>query len=345
MLLFRRALSSSSSKLPSASCLLRVPGDVVRPRPSNSCGVSSTSSSSNAGGSGRKLGIHVLRCPDAVGIVAKISECIASHGGNIHDVDVFVPRTRGSSTPEGQAFSHLTMDSTMTEFVFDPANWARETMDTDFFNISKLFNADVSIVRVPDVDPKFKIAVLASKQDHCLVDILHGWHDGRLPVQIKCVISNHERAPKTHLVSFLERDGIPYHCLKTTSENKREEEILSLVEGTDFLVLARYMQVLSARFLKRYGKDVINIHHGLLPSFKGINPSRQAYNAGVKLIGATSHFVTEPLDEGPIIEQMVERVSHRDSLRSFVQKSEELEKQCLVKAIKSYCELRVLPMN
>ncbi|CAA6675429.1 unnamed protein product [Spirodela intermedia] len=297
MLLFRRALSSSSSKLPSASCLLRVPGDVVRPRPSNSCGVSSTSSSSNAGGSGRKLGIHVLRCPDAVGIVAKISECIASHGGNIHDVTSF-------------------------EFVFDPANWARETMDTDFFNISKLFNADVSIVRVPDVDPKFKIAVLASKQDHCLVDILHGWHDGRL--------HNHERAPKTHLVSFLERDGIPYHCLKTTSENKREEEILSLVEGTDFLVLARYMQVLSARFLKRYGKDVINIHHGLLPSFKGINPSRQAYNAGVKLIGATSHFVTEPLDEGPIIEQM---------------KSEELEKQCLVKAIKSYCELRVLPMS
>ncbi|CAA7410808.1 unnamed protein product [Spirodela intermedia] len=330
MLLFRRALSSSSSKLPSASCLLRVPGDVVRPRPSNSCGVTSTSSSSNAGGSGRKLGIHVLRCPDAVGIVAKISECIASHGGNIHDVDVFVPEDKR-------------IFYSRSEFVFDPANWARETMDTDFFNISKLFNADVSIVRVPDVDPKFKIAVLASKQDHCLVDILHGWHDGRLPVQIKCVISNHERAPKTHLVNFLERDGIPYHCLKTTSENKREEEILSLVEGTDFLVLARYMQVLSARFLKRYGKDVINIHHGLLPSFKGINPSRQAYNAGVKLIGATSHFVTEPLDEGPIIEQMVERVSHRDSLRSFVQKSEELEKQCLVKAIKSYCELRVLP--
>ncbi|KAK2975002.1 hypothetical protein RJ640_012868 [Escallonia rubra] len=229
------------------------------------------------------------------------------------------------------------------EFVFDPAKWPRVQMDEDFLKLSKIFNATKSVVRVPDLDPKFKIAVLASKQDHCLVDLLHGWQDGRLPVNISCIISNHERGPNTHVIRFLERHGIPYHHLGTSKESKIEEEILGLVQDTDFLVLARYMQVLSGSFLNNYGKDVINIHHGLLPSFKGGNPSRQAFVAGVKLIGATSHFVTEELDAGPIIEQMVERVSHRDNLRSFVQKSENLEKQCLTKAIRSYCELRVLP--
>lgn len=216
-------------------------------------------------------------------------------------------------------------------------------MDADFLSLSKFFNAEKSVVRVPALDPKYKIAVLASKQEHCLVDLLHGWQEGRLPVDINCIISNHERTPNTHIMRFLERHGIPYHFLPMTSGNKREEEILNLVQDTDFLVLARYMQVLSGRFLKIYGKDVINIHHGLLPSFKGGNPSKQAYDAGVKLIGATSHFVIEELDSGAIIEQMVERVSHRDSLRSFVQKSENLEKQCLAKAIHSYCDLRVLP--
>ncbi|XP_020549920.1 formyltetrahydrofolate deformylase 1, mitochondrial isoform X3 [Sesamum indicum] len=231
-----------------------------------------------------------------------------------------------------------------SEFVFDPAKWPREQMDDDFSKLSKMFSAMRSVVRVPSLDPKYKIAVLASKQDHCLVDLLHGWQDRRLPVNITAVISsNHDRGPNTHVMRFLERHGIPYHHLDTTKEGKREEDILNLVKDTDFLVLARYMQILSGNFLRSYGRDIINIHHGLLPSFKGGNPSKQAFDAGVKLIGATSHFVTEELDEGPIIEQMVERVSHRDNLRSFVQKSENLEKQCLAKAIKSYCELRVLP--
>ncbi|CAL9052014.1 formyltetrahydrofolate deformylase 1, mitochondrial-like isoform X1 [Musa acuminata AAA Group] len=279
---------------------------------------------------GSVLGIHVFHCPDAVGIVAKLSECIASRGGNIHSVDVFVPEKK-------QVFY------SRSEFVFDPARWPRDVVDNDFNKISKLFSAEKSVVRVPDLDPKFKIAVLASKQEHCLVDLLYRWQEGRLPVDISCVISNHQRAPNTHVALFLERHGIPYHHLPTSAGNTREAEILELVEDTDFLVLARYMQVLSRRFLESYGKDIINIHHGLLPSFKGGNPSKQAFDAGVKLIGATSHFVTEELDAGPIIEQMVERVSHRDTLKSFVQKSENLEKQCLTQVIKSYCELRVLP--
>lgn len=274
-------------------------------------------------------GVHVFHCPDEVGIVAKLSECIASRGGNILVADVFVPEKKN-------------VFYSRSEFIFDPIKWPREQMDEDFFKLSKMFNAMRSVVRVPDIDPKYKVAVLASKQEHCLVDFLYGWQEGKLPVEITCVISNHDRGPNSHVIRFLERHGIPYHYL-CSNENKSEEEILELVQNTDFLVLARYMQILSGKFLRSYGKDVINIHHGLLPSFKGGKPAKQAFDAGVKLIGATSHFVTEELDAGPIIEQMVERVSHRDNLRTFVQKSEDVEKQCLAKAVKSYCELRVLP--
>ncbi|CAJ2645823.1 unnamed protein product [Trifolium pratense] len=242
-------------------------------------------------------GIHVFQCPDAIGIVAKLSDCIASNGGNILAADVFVPQNKG-------------LFYSRTDFVFDHVKWPRSQMEDDFLKISKKINAVRSILRVPALDPKYKIAVLASNQGHCLIDSLHGWQDGRLPVDITCVISNHDRGPESEVIRFLERHGIPFHYLRTTTENKREEDILKLVQNTDFLVLARYMQ---------------------------------AYDAGVKLIGATSHFVTEGVDAGPIIEQMVERVSHRDDLQSFVQKSENLEKQCLSMAIRSYCELRVLP--
>ncbi|XP_040366429.1 formyltetrahydrofolate deformylase 1, mitochondrial isoform X4 [Rosa chinensis] len=242
-------------------------------------------------------GIHVFHCPDAVGIVAKLSESIASRGGNILAANVFVPENKD-------------VFYSRSEFIFDPVKWTRSQMNEDFSKLSQMYAAHRSVVRVPDQDPKYKIGVLASKQDHCLIDLLHQWQDGKLPLDIACVISNHERGPNTGVCRFLERHGIPYHYLHTTKENKREEEILELVQDTDFLVLARYMQ---------------------------------AFDAGVKLIGATTHFVTQELDAGPIIEQMVARVSHRDNLQSFVQKSENLEKQCLSRSIKSYCELRVLP--
>uniref|UniRef100_A0A804RBF0 Formyl transferase N-terminal domain-containing protein n=1 Tax=Zea mays TaxID=4577 RepID=A0A804RBF0_MAIZE len=241
------------------------------------------------------------------------------------------PTTNPSSTPAG------------IEFTYNPRLWPRHELHKDFLNLSRCFNAQTSTVRVPDLDPKYNISILASKQDHCLFDLLYRWQEGRLPVHINCVISNHDRPQDNHVRRFLQRHGIPYHYLPTAPANKREKEILELIQGTDFVVLARYMQILSENLLKAYGKDIINIHHGLLPSFKGGNPSRQAFSAGVKLIGATSHFVTPELDAGPIIEQMVERVSHRDTLQSFVVKSENLEKQCLAEAIKSYCELRVLP--
>uniref|UniRef100_A0A803PM92 ACT domain-containing protein n=1 Tax=Cannabis sativa TaxID=3483 RepID=A0A803PM92_CANSA len=143
-------------------------------------------------------GIHVFHCPDAVGIVAKLSECIASRGGNILGADVFVPEKK-----------HVFYSR--SEFIFDPAKWSRSQMEEDFLKLSTTFNAMKSVVRVPDQDPKYKIAILVSKQEHCLVDLLHQWQDGRLPVEITSVISNHDRAPNTHVFRFLQRHGIPYH--------------------------------------------------------------------------------------------------------------------------------------
>ncbi|GBG83661.1 hypothetical protein CBR_g37463 [Chara braunii] len=166
---------------------------------------------------------------------------------------------------------------------------------------------------------------------------------GRAERMTEKTSSNHERQENTSVIRFLQRHNIPYYYLPTTKEDKREDDILEIVaENTDFLALARYMQVLSPEFLKKYSKDIINIHHGLLPSFKGANPYKQAYNAGVKLIGATSHFVTEELDDGPIIEQMTARVSHRDSLPSFARTSKILERQCFTNAIKYYCDYRIM---
>jgi len=179
---------------------------------------------------GDLLGIHLFQCPDTVGIVAKLSECIASRGGNIHSVDVFVPDDK-------RVFY------SRSEFTYNPRLWPRDELRKDFLNLSHCFSAERSTVRVPDLDPKYKIAVLASKQDHCLFDLLYRWQEGRLPVDINCVISNHDRPKDNHVRRFLERHGISYHYLPTTSGNKREQEILELIEGTDFVVLARYMQV------------------------------------------------------------------------------------------------------
>lgn len=169
----------------------------------------------------------MFQCPDAVGIVAKLSDCIASRGGNILAADVFVPQNK-------RVFYSRNV------FVFDPVMWPRMQMEEDFLRISKIFNAMRSVIRVPALDPKYKIAILASKQDHCLIDLLHGWQDGRLPVDITCVISNHYRSPENEVIRFLEMYGVPYHNLTTTAENKKEKEILELVQNTDFLVLARY---------------------------------------------------------------------------------------------------------
>ncbi|OAY66535.1 Formyltetrahydrofolate deformylase 2, mitochondrial [Ananas comosus] len=260
-------------------------------------------------------GIHVFQCPDVVGIVAKLSECIASRGGNIHSIDVFVPGNK-------QVFY------SRSEFVFDPVRWPRDVLDSDFLRLSRLFSAEKSIVRVPDVDPKYKIAVLASKQDHCLVDLLHRWQEGRLPVEISCVI----RDMGFHITTY-----------QQLQEIKESRKFWNWLNRQIFLCSQDICRSCPENFWKLTVKMSLTFITAFSHHSRVEIPSKQAFDAGVKLIGATSHFVTEELDAGPIIEQMVERVSHRDTLQSFVMKSENLEKQCLAQAIKSYCELRVLP--
>lgn len=188
---------------------------------------------------------------------------------------------------------------------------------------------------------KPRMAIFVSKYEHCLVDLLHRWRIGELNCDIPLVISNHEDCRR--LVEF---NGIPFHVVPVTRDNKAEAEAeqFRLLEeaGADFIVLARYMQVLSGEFVKRYPDRVINIHHSFLPAFDGAKPYHRAFARGVKLIGATSHYVTEDLDEGPIIEQEVTRISHRDDVEDLIQKGRDLEKVVLSRAVRWHVDDRIL---
>jgi len=186
-----------------------------------------------------------------------------------------------------------------------------------------------------------KMVILVSKHDHCLVDLLYRHQSGELPCDIPLIISNHpDNKP---LADFYQ---IPFFVVSVSKENKREAEqkILSLLKQhqPDFLVLARYMQILSNEFVNEYPQRIINIHHSFLPAFVGAKPYHQAFARGVKLIGATSHYVTEVLDDGPIIEQDVVRISHRDSVDDLLQKGRDLEKVVLSRAVRWHIENRIL---
>jgi formyltetrahydrofolate deformylase len=203
--------------------------------------------------------------------------------------------------------------------------------------VGKAFSLDWQLIRSDD-RPKLLIAV--SKGSHCLNDLLHRWHTGNLPVDIVGVVSNHP-----DLRALTEWHNIPYHHLPVTADTKaaQEAQLLALVEqsGTDYLILARYMQVLSPNLTERLAGRCINIHHSFLPSFKGARPYHRAHERGVKLIGATAHFVTSDLDEGPIIEQAVERVDHRATEQDLIRIGRDIEAQVLARAVRWTAERRV----
>jgi len=186
-----------------------------------------------------------------------------------------------------------------------------------------------------------RVAILVSKYDHCLVDLLYRQRNGELVCDIPLIISNHPDA-KRHA----DFHGVPYHVVPVNKENKTEAEALELgllrANEIDLIVLARYMQVLSSDFIAQFPQQIINIHHSFLPAFIGAKPHLQAYERGVKLIGATAHYVTEVLDDGPIIEQGVARISHRDALDDLVEKGRDLEKVVLSRAVRWHIESRIL---
>jgi formyltetrahydrofolate deformylase len=217
------------------------------------------------------------------------------------------------------------------------ADLDREGLDAELADYANSYDADISLVERDRVIPTI---LMVSKFDHCLVDILYRVQTGKLPIEIVAVVSNHANSRPD-----AERLGIPYHLLPVTKENKLEQEarLQEIMERTsaELVVLARYMQILSDEFSARHFGKVINIHHSFLPAFKGAMPYKRAWERGVKHIGATAHYVTPDLDEGPIIEQDAERVSHADSASELVRRGQDIEARVLSRALRLHAEGRV----
>jgi formyltetrahydrofolate deformylase len=269
--------------------------------------------------------ILLISCPDRKGEVATIADFIYRHGGNILHAD-----------EHGDAESGLFL----MRVEFDPADFDIDLGDfgKHFAPIAETFNMKW---RLAQASQRQRMIILVSKYDHCLVDLLYRKHSGELACDIPLIISNH--ADNQAVADFYK---IPYVVVPVTKDNKdaAEARIHSLISEhqPDFMVLARYMQILSNDFVSRYPQRIINIHHSFLPAFIGARPYHQAFERGVKLIGATSHYVTEVLDDGPIIEQDVVRVSHRDTVDDLIRKGRDLEKVVLSRAVRWHVENRVL---
>jgi formyltetrahydrofolate deformylase len=265
-----------------------------------------------------------LSCPDRIGIVADVASFLVENGCNIvesaqygdHDNGRFFLRT-GFESLSGRTLPEL-------EAAFAPIA-ARHGMDARFYDASR----------------KTPTLIMVSRFGHCLNDLLFRWRIGALPIEVKAVVSNH-----ADFRDLVEQAGLPFHHLPVTPQTKPQQEaaLEALVAdlGVELIVLARYMQILSPQMCARHAGRIINIHHSFLPSFVGARPYHAAHARGVKLIGATAHYVTEDLDEGPIIEQAVERVSHSHSVADYIAVGRDLEALVLARAVKWHAEHRVL---
>jgi formyltetrahydrofolate deformylase len=269
--------------------------------------------------------ILLIACPDQKGLVAAISDFVFRHNGNILHAD--------EHADEGSNLFLMRVE-------FDPADFDIDRKDFAKY-FSPLAEKFEMTWRLAQSSHRQKTVILVSKYDHCLVDLLYRHKSGELACEIPLIISNH---PDNREIAEFYR--IPYVTIPVPQDGKRpaEEMILSLLRqhAPDFIVLARYMQILSPDFVSEYPQRIINIHHSFLPAFLGAKPYHQAFARGVKLIGATSHYVTEVLDDGPIIEQDVIRISHRDSLPDLMQKGRDLEKVVLSRAVRWHLENRIL---
>jgi len=266
-----------------------------------------------------------LSCRDQPGIVAAVAKTLFDAGCNVleahqfndAETDLFFMRVR---------FAMLTAGSV-------------DSLKIAFEDIA----AKLSISwTMRSVSERQRVMILVSKFDHCLADLLYRWRSGEIAMDIAGLIANHPRDSYTHL----DLDGIPFHYLPVTKATKMEQETqmwdLIRTSNTDLVVLARYMQILSDGFCAKLAGRCINIHHSFLPGFKGAKPYHQAFARGVKLIGATAHYVTSDLDEGPIIEQDVERISHHNSVDDLVRKGREIERRVLARAIAWHLDGRVI---
>ena len=269
--------------------------------------------------------VLLIHCKDRKGIVARVSGFIHEFGGNILDSD------------------HHTDEETndflmRMEFSTEGLQIPPDDIPAAFSPIARVFDMRFE---VHSTNRRPRVGLLVSKQDHCLADLLQRQKRDELHIEIPVIISNHDAC-----AVWAELFKIPFFVFPVTKETKpqQEEQVLSVLKNTrvELVVMARYMQILSASFLARVGCPVINIHHSFLPAFVGANPYRQAYERGVKIIGATAHYATEDLDEGPIIEQDVIRIGHRDTVEDLVRKGRDLEELVLARAVRRHIERRVL---
>ena len=269
----------------------------------------------------------LIDCADAPGIVATVGSFLYNHGANITWADQYSTDPTG-----GRFFMRL-------EFTTPHLDLTRQALESAFQKVvADRFEQFVWTISY--ASERKKMAILVSRQDHALMELLWRWQRGELDCDTTMVISNHtdHEAAVTAL-------GVPFHHVPVTAETKAEAEaqVLGLLEGqADLVVLARYMQILSQEFVAKLPHRIINIHHSFLPAFVGAKPYKRAYERGVKLIGATAHYVTEELDAGPIIEQDVLRVSHRQTVKELVAQGRDIERQVLARAVKWHLEDRVL---
>ena len=271
--------------------------------------------------------VLTLSCLNRPGIVAAVSGYLFEQSCNILEAQQF------DDTGANQFFARIRFNRA------DDAAPSLDSIRDGFAAIAHRFALDW---RVRSRDERRRVMLLVSKFDHCLADLLYRWRIGEIPMDLTGIISNHPRETYQHL----DFDGVPFHHLPVTKETKaiQEAEILALIDrtGTETVVLARYMQVLSDRMSAALSGRCINIHHSFLPGFKGAKPYHQAQERGVKLIGATAHFVTADLDAGPIIEQDVERISHQDTAEDLVRKGRDIERRVLARALAWHLDDRVL---
>lgn len=264
-----------------------------------------------------------ISCPDRAGIIAAVTGFIAQHGG-------FIVEASYHTEQEAQRF-FMRQEIRSDSLPFGAAEFAQR-----FATIAKEFDMTWQL---SDSSFKKRLVVLVSKQDHCLNDLLHRWRSGELEVDIPCVISNHE-----DLRSFVEWHGIPFIFVDMKDKAAAFDKIAALFEQHrgDSMVLARFMQIIPPALCQRFPGRIINIHHSFLPSFVGAKPYHQAYQRGVKLIGATCHYVTDELDAGPIIEQDIVRIDHGDTPDDLVRYGRDIEKTVLSRGLRYHVEDRVL---
>jgi len=270
--------------------------------------------------------VLLISCPDQKGLVAAVSNFVYRNGGNIVHADQHIDQ------PQSIFFQRV-------EWELGGFALAQGEIGASFREIADRFQMRWQLRFSSE---RARMAVFVSKYDHCLLELLNRHRAGEISAEIAAVVSNHP-----DLEPLVAPFGIPFHVFPITPENKgaQEERELALLSAlrVDLVILARYMQILTPLFVQRYPNRIINIHHSFLPAFVGKQPYHQAYERGVKLIGATSHYVTEELDQGPIIEQDVCRVTHRDSLEELMRKGRELERQVLARSVRWHLLHRVLP--